>query len=178
MQTGLLQGVVRRALQSPNRVCAFAAAHLAFVVLGALGIAVEGAPVGPLRPVFALYADVGGLDGSYRFFSPDVGDQTIAYVDTRSRSRAARRDVVGDGAGEADLRFAKFMEFMAGMDKRDLLARVIAVRAFARDPEATRATVTIGIYHVPTMPEFRAGKRPSVEREFFGEFYRRSKELR
>jgi hypothetical protein len=178
MQTGLLQGVVRRALHSPYRICAFAAVHFILVVLGAIGIAVEGAPAGPLSPILALYADVAGLDGSYRFFSPDVGDQTIAYVDTASRSRRARRAVVGDGAGEADLRFAKFMEFMAGMDKRALLARVIAVRAFSRDPDATRATVVIGSYHVPTMREFRAGKRPSIEREFSGEFHQRSRELR
>ncbi len=175
MRLGSLQGAVRRVLQPPFGVAAFAAVHFTFVVLGALTISVESSPMGPLRAIVPLYVNAAGLDGSYRFFSPDIGDQTIAFVDTTSASRERRHLMVGNVAGEADLRFVNFMSFMVLMDKRHLLARVLAVRTFAQDSHATHASVVIGSYRMPTMREYRAGRRPFLERDFSTQFDKRSR---
>ena len=176
MRHGSLQGAVRRALQPPLGVAAFAAAHFALMLCGPLSVSVERAPIGPVRSVLALYANAAGLDGTYRFFSPDVGDETIATVDTASGSRQRRHVVVGGVADEYDLRFVNFMSFMVAMDQRHLLARALAVRTLAREGGATRATVVIGSYHVPSMREYRAGRRPFMQREYSTEFEKRAKE--
>ena len=176
MRHGSLQGAVRRALQPPFGVAAFAAVHFALLLCGPLSVSVERAPLGPVRSVLALYSNAAGLDGTYQFFSPNVGDQTIATVDTASKSRERRHVVVGGVAGEYDLRFVNFMSFMVAMDQRHLLARALAVRTFARERGATRATVVIGSYHVPSMREYRAGRRPFMQREYSTEFEKRTKE--
>ncbi len=175
MRHGSLQGAVRRALQPPFGVAAFAAVHFALLLCGPLSVSVERAPLGPVRSVLALYSNAAGLDGTYQFFSPNVGDQTIATVDTASKSRERRHVVVGGVAGEYDLRFVNFMSFMVLMDKRHLLARVLAVRTFAQDSHATHASVVIGSYRMPTMREYRAGRRPFLERDFSTQFDKRSR---
>ena len=134
--------------------------HFALVVCGAIYVPLTGASL--LVNLLGQYGDLSGSSSSYGFFAPAVASQ--------SRVSLAVRDVHGNECGDtlladatsaADLRAGGMVDGFPGFSdaQRRGLTASWASAMFGRHPSAEEVVVGVEIEVLPTMAEWRNGKR-------------------
>ncbi|MGK3959778.1 hypothetical protein WMF38_42860 [Sorangium sp. So ce118] len=140
-----------------------AAAHLGCVVLGALQVDLRKA--GRLGEALAAHSALSGADSGYNFFAPSVGALPWARFQVTEANGKVSTDALESGANhEADLRVRSIVAlFMTEEDEslRRALAASWAGKVFARHPGAESVVVRLEICDLPSMKEYRDGKRPT-----------------
>ncbi|KYG10943.1 hypothetical protein BE21_01115 [Sorangium cellulosum] len=144
-------------------IVAAAAAHLGCVVLGALHVDPQRA--GWLGGVIAYHGALSGADSGYNFFAPAVSALPWARFQVTDASGAAHAEVLESGANhEADLRVRSILSlFLQAQDEalRRSLVASWAGKMFARHPGAKSVVVRLEICDLPSMQEYREGRRPA-----------------
>ncbi|WP_437324308.1 hypothetical protein [Sorangium sp. So ce381] len=142
---------------------AAAAAHLGIVVLGALQVDLHKA--GRLGQAVAYYGALSGADSGYNFFAPSVSALPWARFQVTDARGRVISDVLESGANhEADLRVRSIVAlFMTEEDEslRRSLAASWAGKVLARHPGAASVIVRLDVCDLPSMQEYREGKRPT-----------------
>jgi hypothetical protein len=128
--------------------------------------------------VISQYGALSGTDSAYGFFAPSVGTQLqVTFVLTDAAGKITT-DVLTTGVSkEADLRIGDMVAIF-WMDDQNLQRSLVgswAGRMLARHPEATRVAVNLDAYDLPTMAEYREGKRPEWSPYYEAEFVRRDR---
>ncbi|WP_437285768.1 hypothetical protein [Sorangium sp. So ce406] len=140
-----------------------AAAHLGCVLLGALHVDPQGA--GRLGRVIAYHSALSGADSGYNFFAPSVGALPWARFQVTDARGRVNADALESGANhEADLRVRSLVSlFLTEEDEslRRALAASLAGKVLARYPGAASVVVRLEICDLPSMEEYRDGKRPA-----------------
>ncbi len=148
--------------------------QLGFAAAGAMELDFNHAP-----PVVAQYAALSGTDSAYSFFAPSVGTQLRASFELTDAEGKTSTDVLTTGTShEADLRIGDMVAIfsMVGQDLQRSLAGSWAGRVLARHPEAEHVVVRLDAYDLPTMAEYREGKRPEWSPYYEAEFVRRARQ--
>ncbi|WP_437808881.1 hypothetical protein [Sorangium sp. So ce1078] len=140
-----------------------AAAHLGCVILGALHVDLQRA--GRLGWGVAYHGALSGADSGYGFFAPSVGALPWARFQVTDARGKVIDDVLASGANpEVDLRVRSIVSsFMTEEDEsmRRALAASWAGKVLARYPGAASVVVRLEICDLPSMQEYRDGKRPA-----------------
>jgi hypothetical protein len=137
-----------------------ALAHLVLVVCGALGgmDLLKQAPAGQL---LHLCTTLSGAETNFGFFAPAVaGSNRPRFVITEGDGLA--REVRPDDAPnhEVRVRAASPLHLFLVPELRDPIAASSAAKVFGHHPQAHAVTVRVEEYMLPTMKEYRDGKRP------------------
>jgi hypothetical protein len=152
-------------MQNLKRVLLMAAfgCHLALVIAGAAHLTprVPGAVARGLR----FYDSVSGAGDSYSFFAPAVGPELRARFIVTTPQGTHSEEVLGSGKNrEVGFRLGTLAGTVYVLTKRTDLRRAflgaLAANRFGAHPEATRVQVSIDVWEVPTMAEYRTGVRP------------------
>ena len=133
--------------------------HFALVVCGAMYVPLTGDSL--LPNLVGQYGDMSGSGSSYGFFAPAVASQ--------NRVSLAVRDAHGHECGDAQLVHATWADLRAGgmvdgvpdfsdAQRRGLTASW-AGAMFGRHPSAEEVVVGVESEALPTMAEWRNGKR-------------------
>lgn len=142
----------------PRLAIAAAVVQLGFAAAGAMELDFDHA-----NRVIAEYGALSGTDSAYGFFAPSVGTQLQATFVLTDAAGNTTTDVLTTGVSkEADLRIGDMVAIF-WMDDQDLkraMAGSWAGRMLARHPEAVRVAVHLDSYNLPSMAEYREGKRP------------------
>lgn len=166
-----MEGIPGRT-RRPRLAVAAAAVQLSFAAAGALELDFDHA-----NRIIAQYGALSGTDSSYGFFAPSVGTQLQATFVLTDAAGKSTTDILTTGVSkEADLRIGDMVAIF-WMDDEDLkrgIAGSWAGRMLARHPEATRVVVHLDSYDLPSMDEYREGRRPEWEPYYEAEFVRRA----
>jgi hypothetical protein len=154
----------------------FVVGHLALVVCGAAG----SFPSEERSAPAAAYGASTGASNSYGFFAPGVSSMPrVVLIHVNARGERRESMMQEQANREVSLRFGTGVSMFLYSDSQAQreLASGWAAAALARDPDAQRVTVRVELYAVPTMAEYRAGKRTRWVRYYEGEFARATREL-
>ena len=150
---------------------AAAVVQLGFAAAGAMELDFDHA-----NGVLAEYGALSGTDSAYGFFAPSVGTQLRVTFVLTDAAGAITTDILTTGVSkEADLRIGDMVAIF-WMDDHDLqraMAGSWAGRMLARHPDAVRVAVHLDVYDLPTMAEYREGKRPEWDPYYEAVFVRR-----
>jgi hypothetical protein len=136
--------------------------HLALVACGAARVSIPGRSAAG-RAVNA-YAALSGADNAYGFFAPSVAADVRAVLVTTDRAGRARASVLGfSDSTEADFRLATAVGLFprASAPLRRALAASWAGSLLGADPGSESVLVRVEYQDLPTMRDYRAGRRPS-----------------
>ena len=150
--------------------------HFALVVCGAIYVPLTGASL--LLNLMGQYGDISGSSSSYGFFAPAVA--------SHNRVSLAVRDVHGNECGDtllADATSAAALRAGGMVDgfpsfsdtQRRGLTASWASAMFGRHPSAEEVVVGVEIEVLPTMAEWRNGKRSTWHRVYKGAYCRKER---
>jgi hypothetical protein len=173
MEEAILEGLPGKQ-RRPRVAIVASVVQLGFAAAGAMELDFDHA-----SPVIAQYAALSGTDSAYSFFAPSVGTHLRVMFELTDAEGKKSTDVLTTGAShEADLRIGDMVAIFWIVD-RDLqrsLAGSWAGRILARHPGAERVVVHLDAYDLPTMAEYREGKRPDWSPYYEAEFVRRARQ--
>jgi hypothetical protein len=137
--------------------------HLALVVAGAAHL--TSRLHGPVGRGLRFYDALSGAGDSYSFFAPVVGPQLRARF-TLSTPQGERLEETLDTGKSREVGFR--LGNLAGTvyvlakhaDLRRALLGALAASRLGAHPEADHVQVSIEMWEMPTMVEYRAGARP------------------
>jgi hypothetical protein len=129
----------------------------------------------------ATYAVLSGANNSYGFFAPSVGTLGRARFMITDRDGATTTDVLERGMShEASRRTSYLVDLVLDHEQEVALRRSLAAslvgKMFARHPEAEAITASLDVYHLPTMAEYRLGRKPGWEPHYQATYVRRSQD--
>jgi hypothetical protein len=137
-----------------------AGAHLGLVVAGALEVHPRGG--GWVSRAIAEYEVLSGTEGFYTFFAPGVDTQLRPIFEVTDGSGAVSTDVLQRAANtEVDLRIANMIGLSWYDDFRRTLEASWADVMFRRHPGAEQVVVRLDLCDLPSMREYREGRRPA-----------------
>src|SRR5262249_42632119 len=128
--------------------------------------AASGRPWQPKSPLgfklVQLYGALSGVDNTYGFFAPDVGSQVrAAFILTDAHGRSWNESLEHGPTRECNLRLSGIVDSMFALSiEDDDQIDCWAAAMFGRHPTAETCTIRLQAFNVPTMAEYRAGKRP------------------
>jgi hypothetical protein len=134
--------------------------HFALVVCGAMYVPLTGDSL--LLNLLGQYGDMSGSTSSYGFFAPVVASQSrVSLVVRDVHGHECGDALLADATSAADLRaggiFDGFPSFADEL-RRGLTASW-ASAMFGRHPSAEEVVVSVDVESLPTMAEWRSGKR-------------------
>lgn len=132
--------------------------HLALVLCGAAKVRLVSSENLAGR-MLATYRAYSGSDNAYGFFAPAVASEWRGHFTVCRDDRHCTEADLPRGNAESAVLLSS-LHGMLAYEGRDVLAASLAAAQFARAPEAKVIVVQAQVFVVPTMVEFRAGKRP------------------
>ncbi len=159
-------------------VAGLALAHLVLVVCGAFDVTrlLQQAPGGPL---LRLGTTLSGADTDFAFFAPAVASSKrprLVFTEGDGQAREVRLDEAPNH--EVRVRTATPLSLFLVPELRDPIAASWAARAFDRHPQAHAVTVRVEEHVLPTLKEYRDGKRPQWQPIYDATFARQADEER
>jgi hypothetical protein len=162
-----------RSLSGGRRMAWIAAAgvHLALVICGAAGYT----PVSPRHlagRVIETYREFTGANNGYGFFAPGVASEWRATFDICGAGMHCMPAAEEQVGREARLLLVTIDGLLGESDLRDLLAASYAARQFARFPHAEVVLVKVEVFALPSMAQYRGGRRPQWRKIYGFAFHR------
>jgi len=146
------------------------AAHLFFVLLVVLHArdALDRVPaLKPLAVASDFYGTVTFANRNFGFFAPEVPGDLVVRCTLVDADGGRRPWSFRAPNREMQIRLYSMTGHFAQLsDDMDLFARSWAVRAMNENPDVVRVEIDVAIHDVPTMAEFREGRR-IVERPYY-----------
>ncbi len=138
--------------------------HLALVVAGAAQL--TSRLHGPVGRGLRFYDALSGAGDSYSFFAPTVGPQLRArFILSTPRGERSEEILETGKSREVGFRLGNVAGTIYLVGNRTGLRRAflgaLAANRFGAHPEANLMQVNIEEWVMPTMAEYRLGKRPS-----------------
>jgi hypothetical protein len=120
-----------------------------------------------------VYGSFTGAANGYSFFAPGVASQMIVNIQWLDGNGNSHKET-HDGRGpETELRLTAMALALAQSNSNELLGRAFAAKVLSANPKVTSVTVSVALYVIPTMAEFRRGLMPREQVLYRGVFVRR-----
>ncbi|WP_437591264.1 hypothetical protein [Sorangium sp. So ce1000] len=164
---------------SQGRVAALVAVvgHLGLVVLGALQIHPEGD--GWLARALAYYGALSGAESGYDFFAHSITPLPRARFHVSDAAGATLTDALESGASrETEIRILNLVTPLLNVEDPAIqrsIAASWAGKVLARHPAAESVLVRVETYDLPSMREYREGKRSGWNLQYEAKFMLRAK---
>jgi hypothetical protein len=155
---------------------AWAVGHLIAVATAAAHLSLDSSK--PPGNLVRAYGDLTGAANNYGFFAPAVASQIRARFLIAPAEGPSSVDTLEVRRPETDLRLNTMLSFFGVSEAQDLLARSWAATMFGKHPEAVTVTVVADTFILPTMREYREGKRPQWVEFYRGVFARAARDRR
>ncbi|WP_437716015.1 hypothetical protein WMF45_06125 [Sorangium sp. So ce448] len=153
------------------------AGHLGLVVMGALQIHPEG-DGWPARAL-AVYGALSGAESGYAFFADSITPLPRASFHVSGAGGATLTDALESGASrETEIRILNLITPFLSVEDPTIqrsIAASWAGKVLARHPAAQSILVRLETCDLPTMREYREGKRSSWNMQYEAKFMTRSK---
>jgi len=133
--------------------------HLLLVCCGAARWSPLPRDSGARRAV-ALYGEYTGSSNSYGFFAPGVASQWDVQFSIYAEGQARVEGAMPEANREVRLRVSTVLGTLAQDRLREPLAASLAARCFTEHPEARLVNAHVRALHLPTMADYRGGRRP------------------
>jgi hypothetical protein len=148
--------------------------HFALVVCGAIYVPLTGDSL--LLNILGQYGDISGSSSSYGFFAPAVASQSRLSLTVRDvHGNECGDALLADATSAADLRAGSILDGFPDFSdaQRRELAASWASAMFGRHPSAEEVVVVVEIEILPTMAEWRSGKRSTWSPVYKGAYRRK-----
>jgi hypothetical protein len=117
--------------------------------------------------VVEYYSQVTVMQADYSFFSPNVASDLKIEVFIEDEKGRYPINLFEVSNPEVNTRFqCSIIGFQNVSVAQELIARSWAARAYEKYPAARFISVKGSSYHLPTLSQYRLGKRPYYERMF------------
>lgn len=150
-------------------------AHLALAVFGAIQFDFE--KLGAAGEALDYYGQLSGTSNSYGFFAPEIGEGLRTEFDIELPSGIVTTRLETGNNREADLRVGNILGILSRNVEDEKARRVVAAswagKMFSKYPEARNVNVRMETRDVPTMREFKEGKRHDWKIFYRAKFERR-----
>lgn len=120
-----------------------------------------------------LYGSLTGAGNGYSFFAPGVASQMVVTAEWIDDKRVPHSEIHDGRKGETEMRLTAMALALAKMNSNETVGRAIAAKVLNAHPETASVTVSVSLYIIPTMREFRDGSRPREQVLFRGVYVRR-----
>ena len=151
-----------------------AGVHLALVICGAAGLRFTGESLP--STLLATYGAISGAENGYGFFAPAVASQSRAVLTMKDKTGREWQDaLIRDEDSVAGFRAATVFDAFPALPEqvRRGLAASWAGVMFGRHPGAEEVLVKVEIELLPTMEEWRRGRRAAWSPIYQGTFLRK-----
>jgi hypothetical protein len=154
-----------------------AALHLGIVFGGAVGLLpIEHNGYSIFYPL-DLYMEYTGANYRFTFFAPSVGPQIRARL-LRSGPQGTEEVQLLTNSAEVNTRINAMLTSSVKIPElQDVMARSWAALVSSSETTASNVTVIVESYQLPSMAEYRAGRRGVWEETYRGEFAIHSADL-
>jgi hypothetical protein len=151
--------------------------HLGLVVMGALQIHPDGD--GWLARALAVYGGLSGAESGYAFFADSITPLPRARFHVSDAGGAILIDALESGfSRETEIRILNLVTPFLNVEDPTIqrsIAASWAGKVLARHPAAEGVLVRLETYDLPSMPEYREGKRSGWNLQYEAQFMIRSK---
>jgi hypothetical protein len=120
----------------------------------------------PVRQTIALYLHAAGLETGYGYFAPNVPDNSKLVFEFHFADGRVEYSLPRVGSEATGLRLADLFDnirYTVHPELRELLIRMLAYSAWEEHPDATMVRAIFGTINLPTIGEFRAGKKETYD---------------
>lgn len=132
---------------------------------------------GKLSMIEDVYSDMTGANSGFKFFAPNVGsDPRVVFEIYHKDGKVTERFMHTGRNREAELRWrgmiSQFWDEADNEKMRRALTASWSGKIFARYPDSKEIVVKVQSYFLPTMEEWRKGRKPYWE-DYYKVKYRR-----
>jgi hypothetical protein len=120
----------------------------------------------PFRHLIAVYTHCAGIEASYGFFAPNVPDNYKLVFEIHYPDGRVDYDLPHASNAGAGLRLATLIENIGETrydPLREVMVKMVAYSVWRDHPEATMIRAVLGFVILPTLDEYRRGKREQYE---------------
>jgi hypothetical protein len=134
--------------------------------IGAIGLGEHLSRSHPLRQALVTYLHLAGIETGYGYFAPNVPGGGKLVFEIHFRDGRVEYDSPRVNSAAARLRLAGLLDKMAAEEYeplREIMVRMLAASVWRAHPDVQSVRAVFGSTVLPTMAEFRAGRRASSE---------------
>jgi hypothetical protein len=145
------------------------ALHLLLIFVGTSLFNFSKIPVSLQAPVIYYLSLIGGHN--YAFFSPDIPPQTIVRCEIKYKSGGSRTITFDRTSNTFALRADYVFQLLSSNSDYETAAQIAARDCINISPPRTQQVkVSIGTFIVPSVEEYKAGKRPTFSELYSEDF--------
>ena len=134
-----------------------------YVVTHAYVLAGTYPAIVPIDRISDLYSSTTFANRNFGFFAPEVSADWNLSLELTAENGRTRAYKLPEGKGEMRVKMYTMLgHFATNETDMDLFARCWAVRALNENRDAREAEVIVTVNDIPTMAEYRAGRRITV----------------
>jgi len=135
----------------------------------------RAAPSNPIRRGLSTYWHLGGIEGGYGYFAPNVPDSSKLVFELHYPDGRVDYELPRASSAAAGLRVAGLVEEIGRTQYEPLrqsIVRMMVDSCWREHPDASMIRAVVGIVVLPTPAEFEQGKRESYEFRYAYDFTR------
>lgn len=132
-------------------------------------------PQNPVRTALSTYWHLGGIEGGYGFFAPNVPSSYKLVLELHDASGRIEYDLPRVGSHAAGLRIASLLDQVGRTQSepmREYIVRSMAASAWRDHPQAVLVRAVFGKVVPPTIDEAGQGKKETYQVLFVYDFSR------
>jgi hypothetical protein len=120
----------------------------------------------PVREAFATYAHAAGIEAGYGYFAPNVPGSYKLVFELHYPDGRVEYELPSVSSAAAGLRIGGLLDYIGRTrsdELREVLVKMLAKSVWRQHPEANTIRAIFGSMSLPSVREFRHGKRESYE---------------
>lgn len=124
------------------------------------------APLNPIRQAVATYLNVAGIEAGYGYFAPNVPGTYKLVFELHYSDGRVEYELPSVSSPAAGLRIAGLLDGIGRIQNdvlREHLVKTLTQSAWREHPEVKMIRAVFGAIALPSVTEFRHGKRASYE---------------
>lgn len=120
----------------------------------------------PVREAFATYTNAAGIEAGYGYFAPNVPGSYKLVFELHYADGRVEYELPSVSSAAAGLRIGGLLDYIGRTrsdELREVLVKVLAKSVWRQHPEAKTIRAILGSMSLPSVCEFKHGKRESYE---------------
>jgi hypothetical protein len=120
----------------------------------------------PARQTVSVYTHLAGIESGYTFFAPNVPDNYKVVFELHYPDGRIEYELPHVASGGAGLRLATLLDNLGETRYdalREVMVKMMAYSVWRKHSDASMIRAVLGFVILPTVAEFRQGKRDSYE---------------
>jgi hypothetical protein len=127
----------------------------------------------PLRQVIATYADCTGIEAGYSYFAPNVPGNSKLAFELHYPDGRVEYDLPTVSGAAAGYRIATLLDHLQAIHYarlRTAIVKTLVVSIREEHPDAVMIRAVLGVANLPSVTEYRAGRKISYQAGYVYDF--------